>query len=321
MKYNIYCEDCVSGSKIHLDDNSTDLMICDPPFGINESSFDNHYKRKKSKIIDGYIEAPSDYYEFTYDWLLEANRTLKKNGSLYLISGWTNLNDVLNALNDVGFVIRNHIIWKFNFGVYTKIKYVSSHYHILYAVKYKNAAPTFNKFCRFGPTEKNNNNKSLNYMDLEDVWYIKKEYHQGKRRNKNKLPDELVRKIILYSSNENDVVCDFFMGNFTTAFNAIKLGRIPTGFELNKECYGYFIDDLDKIEFGKDLSELKSVEINMPINQGKRITEDVRESIFNDYNSLIKLLTKKETIIKLGKKYGRGKFSIINIIDGFKNEN
>lgn len=290
-------------------------MICDPPFGIEETKFDQHYKRKESTVMDGYVEAPSDYRLFTYAWLREAKRALKYDGSLYVISGWNRLGDVLNALDACGFFVRNHIIWKYNFGVYTKNKFVTSHYHIIYATKGEGSNPTFNRFCRFGPGEKEDG-KSLNYKDMEDVWYIKKEYHPNKKKNKNKLPDELIRKMILYSSNEEDVICDFFMGNFTTASVGIRLGRIPIGFELNKESYDYYMNEINDIDFGCDLIELKKTDVDLPINQGKPITTTERVSIMKDFNFLIKSTTKKDVIVELSKKYGRGKFSIINILDG-----
>lgn len=315
MKYNIYQRDCISGSKKLFESNSVDLMVCDPPFGINEAGFGKHYKRSTDNVVNGYVEAPNDYYGFTYEWLKEAKRILKDNGALYLISGWSNLRDVLNALHDTEFTIINHIIWKFNFGVYTKNKFVTSHYHIIYAMKNSNMKCNFNKFCRFGPSEKDSNSKSLNYIDTQDVWEINKEYHSNKKKNKNKLPDELIRKIILYSSNENDIVCDFFMGNFTTAYVAIQLGRIPVGFELNKNIYDCHIKELNSLVFGSELSVLKNVDVVVPRNQGKRITSEERDSILSDFFMLKQSMNKKNAMIALCNKYGRGKFSIINILD------
>ena len=145
--------DCISGAKRHLHDGVCDLLICDPPFGISEASFDKHYKRNEDLVLKGYVEAPKDYYQFSYDWLSEANRILRPDGSMYIISGWSNLKDVLNAVDEVGFYTINHIIWKFNFGVATKKKYVTSHYHVLYLKKSKKANPIFNTHCRFGAQE------------------------------------------------------------------------------------------------------------------------------------------------------------------------
>ena len=138
-------------------------------------------------------------------------------------------------------------------------------------------------------------------------------------KNNNKLPNELIDKLILYSSNEGDTICDFFMGNFTTAYSAIKLGRKVGGFELNKELYDYNMNKLQGLEFGYGLSELKETIINKPKNQGKPVTDEERLNIYTDYKQLLseKKLKKYISFI-LQNKYGRGPFSIKNILDGFK---
>src|ERR1035437_4675772 len=146
---DIFNKDCIIGAKEHLSDNSIDLIICDPPFGINEASFDKHYKRKKKKVLDGYKEAPKDYYKFTTEWMTEAVRILKENGSFYIVSGHSNLVHILNADENLKLVMVNHIIWKFNFGVNTEKKFVTSHYHVLYFIKSIDATPTFNRYCRY----------------------------------------------------------------------------------------------------------------------------------------------------------------------------
>ena len=155
---------------------------------------------------------------------------------MYIISGWNNLRHIENALAALDMFVINKIIWKYNFGVYTKQKYVSSHYEILYVKKSKKVKVTFHP-------QRNGNqiDTKAQYRGLEDVWHINKEYRRGKTRNQNKLPEALVEKMILHSSNMGDVVGDFFMGNFTTAFVAKRLGRIPVGFEINQTAYEYFM--------------------------------------------------------------------------------
>jgi len=303
----VFNSDCITQN--YLPDASVDLLICDPPFGIDETTFHKHYKRDESYVINGYVEAPSDYYQFSLDWLTQAKRVMKKDATLYIISGWTNLRHILNAVEKTGFSTINHLIWKFNFGVATKNKYVSSHYHILYVTTGK---PKFNTYCRFGSQEKALG-KSLLYQDLEDVFVINKEYMPGSVKNKNKLPDALVEKLVLYSSSVGDVVGDFFLGSFTTAFVAKKLGRIPVGFEVNPESFNHYLAELDALELGSGLDSLKKVVNTIPVNQGKRISIAEREAILTDYQTGIG--TKKEIIAYLCDKYGRGRFAIKNILD------
>lgn len=238
----IFNENCITGCK-HFHDETIDLIICDPPFGIQETTFDKHYNRNENNVIKGYIEAPEDYYQFSLSWITQAKRILKPNGSMYIISGWTNLKHILNAIDECNLKTINHLIWKYNFGVYTKNKYVSSHYHILYVCKQK-GKPKFNTYCRFNKNDRKNG-RSLNYRDLEDVFVINKEYSPGEIKNKNKLPDALVEKLISYSSDENDLVADFFLGNFTTAIVSKKMNRIPCGFEINPISFQYGIQRME----------------------------------------------------------------------------
>ena len=241
MGPELYNEDCVTGAA-RIASNSVDLTVCDPPFGIGESSFSTLYNRKAARIIRGYVEAPKDYQSFSDKWIAEATRILKLNGTMYIVSGWTQLRHILNSVEACGLILHNHIIWKYNFGVYTRQKFCSSHYHILRLGKSNKVK--FNRTCRFTPKDRNESGGSLLYQDMEDVWYIKKEYSRGTLKNCNKLPDELVDKMILYSSDPGDLVCDFFLGNGTTAKRALALRRNIVGFEINPVAFRHILRSL-----------------------------------------------------------------------------
>jgi len=242
----VWNEDCVSGARRHLRDDSIDLIVTDPPYGIQGHLLDKHYNRDESNVVEGYVEVPEDEYpEFTRQWMAEAARVLRPNGSMYVVSGWTRLADVLSAAEAVGLETVNHIVWKYNFGVFTKRKFVSSHYHILLFTKKRRGKKSkpfvFNTHCRFEGTKDA-------YHDMQDVWVINREYQPGKKKNKNQLPSALVEKMIQYSSNPGDSVCDFFLGGFTTAIAAKRLGRVPVGFELNEKAFKTFSKKLESAQ-------------------------------------------------------------------------
>lgn len=304
----IWNEDCITGSA-NIPDESVDLIICDPPFGIEESKFGKHYNRKDDKIIEGYVEAPKDYDKFTFEWMQRCKNIMKKDATMYIISGWSNLHSIYKAIEKLDLVVINHIIWKYNFGVSTKSKWVSSHYHIFYISK-RGAKVKFIKNAYFSQDEKDASGRSLQYADMEDVWVINKEYSKDKQKNMNKLPTKLVEKMINYSSERGDLVCDFFMGNFTTADCSIRLGRRVIGFEKNTNSYQYWFPKVKEIEFGKDY--LAPKEDNIYNNQGKRISEQERQQILKTFSELTG--TKKDRIKNLSEKFGRGNFSILNII-------
>ena len=309
----IYNEDCIKGAKVYIKDNSVDLIICDPPFGIGETKFEGLYNRKNN-IIDGYVEAPKDYNTFSKQWVKEAERVLKENGTLYIFSGWSNLYDILDAIKDSNLLTLNQIIWKYNFCVFAKKKFISSHYHVLRVAKQK-ADLTFNTYCRFGPQEKASDGKSLLNIDLEDVFLINKEYSSGEVKNNNKLPLEIINKLILYSSNEGDLVSDFFLGNFTTAFSAKGLNRDFVGFELNESGFKHHSKKLQGYEEGCLTKKLKQIKVELPKNQGNKITNEEVIKIKKRFSELLKTEKTKKSIIEiLMKEFERGKFSIINIL-------
>lgn len=309
----IYNLDCIEGSKALLDSNSVDLLICDPPFGIKEGSFNKYYARYTSKVLDGYVEAPANYEFWTEEWVREAYRVLRSGGSFYFIIGHTKLRDALNACHKVGFELVNHIVWKYNFGAQTTHKFTTSHYHVLYYIK-PGANVIFNPYCRFGPQEKEGD-RSLQYEDLEDVFTIRREQNQ-KVKNQNKLPSELIEKLILYSSNVGDFVVDFFLGNFTTAYVGKRLGRKVGGFELNKNSYDFHIAELAKVVEGEQLPSLKVVEVKLPENTQKPFTDEEIAAIKKDYQEQVAAGMKKGAAKKyLEEKYGRGKWAIINVLN------
>lgn len=236
--------DCIDGAIAHLADASVDLIVSDPPYGIGGDRLHRHYNRDESFVVEGYVEIPSSQYaDFTRGWIAQADRVLRPGGQIYVVSGYTNLFSVLAALRETSLTEINHIIWKYNFGVYTSRKFVSSHYHILYYAK-PGARRTFNTQARFSLDERTENERSRNYEDRQDVWTINREYKPGKVKNKNELPRALLEKMIAYSSNEGDRVCDFFMGGGSTAAVAIGMNRRFSGFEISKRTFGACVPEL-----------------------------------------------------------------------------
>jgi len=241
----IYNQNCIDGMK-DIPDNKIDLVITDPPFAINFKSKKANYNRIASRVLPGYNEIESkDYYNFTYNWMNQINRVLKKSGSMYVFSGWNNLKDILTALDENGFITINHIIWKYQFGVVTSKKFVTSHYHCLYVCKNNNERKFF-PYSRFDKNAKTSDGRSLHYNDKEDVWNIKREYWTGDEKTPTKLPAEIIKKILEYSSEEKDVVFDPFLGSGQVAVVSKMLKRKYLGFEIVKEYYNFAKKRLEK---------------------------------------------------------------------------
>ena len=234
----IYNQDCIDGMKT-IPDGKMDLIVTDPPFAINFKAKKANYNRTASRVLSGYNEITKEnYYEFTLNWMSQCFRILKESGGMYVFSGWNNLADILNAIEEIGFITVNHIIWKYQFGVVTSRKFVTSHYHCLYICK-NDKKRKFFPYERFSKEEKNNQGRSLHYKDKEDVWEIKREYWTGDEKTPTKLPAEIIKKILQYSSEEGDLVFDPFLGSGQTAVVSKLLKRNYIGFEIVKEYFDF----------------------------------------------------------------------------------
>lgn len=242
--YQVYNQSCIEGMREHVADESIDLVFTDPPYGINGDELDVHYHRDESKVVPGYIDVPlTEYAEFSLNWIRECERVLRPGGSMYIVSGYTNLHHILNALHSTSLVEINHIIAQYSFGVSTKNKFVSSHYHVLFWAKPDRGQKkrTFNSNWKY-------TDQKDSYHDRLSVQNMPRDYKPGQVRNKNQLAEEFIEKFILYSSNRGDTVLDCFGGGLTTGRTALRWGRNFVGFELNPNAYDAFLPTLDLVE-------------------------------------------------------------------------
>jgi site-specific DNA-methyltransferase (adenine-specific) len=257
LEFNkIYNMDCIEGMKL-IPIETIDLVITDPPFAIDFKAKRSNYNRIESNVLEGYNEIPKEeYYDFTVEWMKEIYRILKDSGSLYVFSGWNNLKDILMAIDKLGFVTINHIIWKYQFGVTTRRKFVTSHYHCLYVCK-DDKKRKFFPFSRYTKDLKSQKGGSLHYEDKEDVWVINREYWNGDQKTPTKLPAQLIKKILMYSSKENDIVLDPFLGSGQVAIVSKALNRKYIGFEIVKDYYQFA-----KVRLENNIYRIKKEENN-----------------------------------------------------------
>ena len=244
-------------------------------------------------------------------WIAEAARVLRPGGQIYVVSGYSRLVDVLLGLKQARLEEVNHIIWKYNFGVYTSRKFVSSHYHILYYAK-PGGTRTFNLESRFGKSEAPVGGGSSNYRDREDVWVINREYKPGQRKNKNELPEALLLKMLQYSSTPGDTVADFFMGGGSTGRVARGLGRKFIGFELSLSAYSHADASIRGVGFGERVPFVRNPAPSAsPENEGEPWTEGDYGRLADAYHALLRRGVRKKDLVEiLSTKFGRGYWSI-----------
>ena len=102
-----------------------DLAFADPPFNIGYLYHGYHDKRNTA-----------DYLTFSKEWMAAVHRALKPTGSFYLAIGDEYAADLcVIARRELGFHLRNWIIWHYTFGQQPKNKFARSHTHILYFTK------------------------------------------------------------------------------------------------------------------------------------------------------------------------------------------
>jgi len=316
IRREFWNEDCVSGAPRRLKDGEIDLIVTDPPYGIEGDTLHKHYNRDERFVRDGYVEVPrGEYGDFSRSWIREAARVLRPGGVLYVVSGYTNLRDILNGLDGSGLEEVNHLIWKYNFGVHTTRKYVSSHYHVLYYAK-PGGKRTFNRFARLGEGDRDLNGGSLLYQDLEDVWIINREYKPGQVKNKNQLPVQLLAKILQYSSDPGDLVCDFFLGSFSTAKVAVAMARSAVGFELNGAGFEANRREVDEIQVGSLLPHLRTGRDDRPKKRGQPWPDQELRELVKRFRELRDSgSTKKAAVEVLCGEFERGRFAVLKVLE------
>lgn len=229
----IFNEDCIHGCQRRDISGRVDLVIADPPYGINFSKEHGTYNRKKENVVGNYRDVPYYRYEEWCDqWMGQIHRILHRDGSAYIFSGWNNLHHILNSINKHNLVMVNHLIWSYQFGVYCSKKYVSSHYHILYVSKPK-ARRCFNI-----PSD-----TKKAYALIQDSFSIKRPYQTGKTKVSTKLPRELVERLISISSNEGDGVVDMFSGSGVVYHTCTRLKRKCMAFEIDRDTFDYSLSE------------------------------------------------------------------------------
>lgn len=247
----------------NLKNESVDLIFADPPYWMRTSGTLKRYEGTDFDGVDDEwdkFNSEEEYNEFTRKWLTECKRILKKDGSIWIISGMQNVYTVGGIMQELGFWIINDVIWYKsnptpNF-MGTRLK--NSHETLIWATKSEKSKYTFNY-------------KTAKELNIEDV--SSKEFDSGLRKqmgtiwrfpvvsgierlkdeNGDKLhstqkPEELLYRIIAISSKIGDLVIDPFGGTMTTAAVAKRMGRNYISIEKDEKYCKYGEKRLNQVE-------------------------------------------------------------------------
>lgn len=249
----IHQGDCLDLLK-QIPDNSVDMTFADPPFNLKKG-----YKSYKDSL------ALQEYLQWCEAWILEMVRITKPTGSIYVhnIPKWlTYYAGILNKVAD----FKHWIAWDAPTMPMGKTLQ-PNHYGILFYAKDAKQL----KFYEVRYPHKRD--RKTNYLSkdyggkkaglhpfgalVSDVWTDIHRVKHNKYRDEHpcQLPVHLLERIILMSTDENDIVLDPFSGTGTTALAAKRLGRQYIGFELESEYVEITRNKLAQEKFNSKLGD------------------------------------------------------------------
>jgi site-specific DNA-methyltransferase (adenine-specific)/modification methylase len=250
MKINyIYKGDCVEVMKNNISNESIDLIYADPPYNlsgkslnlINNKTGGPFYKMNEDWDSWDYDE----YVKFTEDWIKEAWRVLKQNGSLYISCTFHNIGEIIVIAKRIGFKLNNVITWYKTNAMpnITKRTYTHTTEYVCWFVK--GTKWKFNyeelKKLNFHKTKDGKPKQMRDFIDFIELPLV-----QGKERIKGEngraihptqKPEKLLEIIIVASSDIGDIVLDPFFGTGTTGVVAQRLKRNWIGVEVNEKYF------------------------------------------------------------------------------------
>lgn len=243
--FSLINDDCF---KVFSDfkDKSVDMIFADPPYFLSNDGITCSGGKMVSVNKGKWDKASSlkEKYDFNNKWINECYRILKDNGTIWISGTLHNIYLVGVALEENKFKILNNITWqKTNPPPNLACKtFTHSTETILWAKKdLPHNKYTFN----YDLMKQLNNGKQM-----KDVWTTSLTKPSEKREGKHptQKPLELLEKIILASTNENDLILDPFNGSGTTGIAAMKLNRRYIGIEKEKKYCDLTIRRLQKLE-------------------------------------------------------------------------
>lgn len=231
-----------------IPDNSIDMTFADPPFNLNKKY--GNYKDKK---------AAEDYIKWCEQWLSEMVRITKPTGSILVhnIPKW--LISFANHLNKIAH-FKHWIAWD-SMSTPLGKTLLPAHYGILFytkslkGFKFRELRALHKKCRNCGEMIKDYGGKKNQINPygtlLSDTWTDIHRIRHNTRRDAHpcQLPEPLLERLILMTTDEGDVVFDPFIGAGTTALAAKRLGRNYVGVDIDPKYKKIVADKLKKVNY------------------------------------------------------------------------
>ena len=234
LPFNVIIEgDCVA-EMARLPAKSVDMIFADPPYNLQLGG--DLYRPEGSRVdaVDDEwdkFENLTAYDNFTRDWLEQARRILKDDGTIWVIGSYHNIYRVGSLLQDADFWILNDIVWRKTNPMpnFRGTRFTNAHETLIWCAKDEKARYTFNYRAM----------KALNDdLQMRSDWLLpicsgseRAKDDAGAKAHPTQKPEALLYRILLACTKPGDVVLDPFFGTGTTGAVARRLGRCWIGIE------------------------------------------------------------------------------------------
>lgn len=240
-----------------LESESIDLIFADPPYNIKKADWDN-------------FESQEQYIEWSIQWVIEASRILKSTGSLYICGFSEILADLKHPVSKY-FKGCRWLIWHYKNKANLGGNWGRSHESIIHfrksdrvklniddirisygahTLKYPAHPQAKTSAYGKGVTTKHNNwtpnPKGAKPKDVIEIPTTCNGMGETTPHPTQK-PEELLRKFVLASSNEGDLIIDPFSGSGTTIVVAEQLNRFWMGCDINMEYNDWAVKRIENV--------------------------------------------------------------------------
>ena len=251
-----------------IPENSIDMIFADPPYFLSSGSFTcQNGKMVSVKKGDWDLGNGTKHnFEFHDEWIKLCRRILKPNGTIWISGTYHSIYQCGFSLQMNQFHILNDIAWfKPNASPNLSCRFfTASHETLIWARKEKRAKHTFNYQtmvdwennyqkeikCHHCSTEYRHEILHEKGKQMRSVWAIttpqRGEKTFGKHPTQKSI--ELLKRIVLASTNKGDVILDPFTGSSTTGLAAYLFEREFIGIDTEKEYLDLSIKRLEELE-------------------------------------------------------------------------
>lgn len=237
--YRLYCDDCLN-VLASIPNDTFDMIFADPPYMLSNDGF-TCQSGKIVSVNKGDWDKSGGFeqdFKFHKAWLSACKRVLKPNGTLWVSGTYHSIYSCGFAMQLLGFHILNDICWfKPNASPNMSCRYfTASHETLIWARKNQKSKHTFNyEAMKNGDFPQDFIKKPSTQM--RSVWAIGTPKASEKKFGKHptQKPLDLLRRIVLSSTNADDLILDPFMGSGTTGVAAVEAGRRFVGIDKSAD--------------------------------------------------------------------------------------